>query len=322
MIGLNCVDIVNFVKKYPLEDSDQRCNNQTWERGGNASNNASVLADLGAEVEYFGTLANDHLLTFFQDDMNSRGITSNHCPIMNCCKSPASVVLCSEETGSRTIVHHNGNLPELTIQQFEENIALENYSWVHFEGRNETQLPKMLQRIQAFNEQRKDNSTASNGSKLNYQTKILPVSVEVEKTREALGTLLPFADVVFIGKDFSIMRGAKDGMDAARLFAKELPNGILIIYPWGEDGATFAFAGDPETAKHVQAYPPNKIIDSLGAGDTFCASVIYALNKKFDPETSVRFGCQVAGAKLSLVGFRKIIDAIQGTPECDLILKK
>jgi hypothetical protein len=95
MVGLACLDIVNFVNKYPVEDSDSRsvynncvvniyhkiefayevasnyicnnfnfrCTNQTWARGGNASNNSTVLACLGQDVEYFGTLANDALLT-------------------------------------------------------------------------------------------------------------------------------------------------------------------------------------------------------------------------------------------------------------------
>lgn len=91
-VGLTCVDIVSFLPSYPLEDSDQRlshniiltsggqeilleteiynfatwltfrCTNQSWERGGNASNNSTVFACLGASVEYFGTLADDNLL--------------------------------------------------------------------------------------------------------------------------------------------------------------------------------------------------------------------------------------------------------------------
>jgi len=42
-------------------------------------------------------------------------------------------VLCSQETGSRTIVHSNGTLPQLTINDFETKINLANYAWIHFE---------------------------------------------------------------------------------------------------------------------------------------------------------------------------------------------
>ena len=46
-VGLTCVDLVSVVTSYPAEDSDNRCLRQYWSRGGNASNNATVLALLG-----------------------------------------------------------------------------------------------------------------------------------------------------------------------------------------------------------------------------------------------------------------------------------
>lgn len=48
-------------------------------------------------------------------------------------QAPASVVICSEESGSRTIVHHNGGLPELTLEMFQEKLNLKDYDWIHFE---------------------------------------------------------------------------------------------------------------------------------------------------------------------------------------------
>lgn len=86
------------------------------------------------------------------------------------------------------------------------------------------------------------------------------------------------------------------------------------------------------------AFPPHKIIDTLGAGDTFNASILYYLNKEklaykkdsnepakneilqnYNIESSeksqtefinrhvlqgaVNFGCRLAGAKIGLRGF-------------------
>lgn len=47
----------------------KRCAEQTWARGGNASNSATILASIGLDVEYLGTLADDALLKYFDFDM-------------------------------------------------------------------------------------------------------------------------------------------------------------------------------------------------------------------------------------------------------------
>lgn len=68
--------------------------------------------------------------------MDSLGIKHDNCPIIKgIARAPASVVICSEESGSRTIVHSNGDLPELTLEDFESKIDLEMCSWMHFEVR-------------------------------------------------------------------------------------------------------------------------------------------------------------------------------------------
>lgn len=59
-------------------------------------------------------------------------IDFDHCPIIERIGCPISTVILSLQTGSRTILHHNPNLPELTIEDFEK-LNLDNYSWIHFE---------------------------------------------------------------------------------------------------------------------------------------------------------------------------------------------
>jgi len=67
--------------------------------------------------------------------MDSFGIKHESCPILQSVKAGVSAVICSLETGSRTIIHCNGALPELSYDQFKQNINLNNYSWIHFEVR-------------------------------------------------------------------------------------------------------------------------------------------------------------------------------------------
>ena len=78
-VGLTCVDIISVVNSYPIEDSDNRCLRQTWSRGGNASNNASVLAILGnQEVACLSCLSQkDVLRQFVVEDFAAFGIDSS-----------------------------------------------------------------------------------------------------------------------------------------------------------------------------------------------------------------------------------------------------
>ena len=57
-VGLVCLDEVNVVKSFPIEDTDQRSVERYIARGGNASNSSTVLASIGEAVECFATLAN------------------------------------------------------------------------------------------------------------------------------------------------------------------------------------------------------------------------------------------------------------------------
>lgn len=55
-VGMMCLDIVNYVDHYPLEDEDVRAKCQTWQSGGNCTNTSKVLAILGRRCEFLGTL--------------------------------------------------------------------------------------------------------------------------------------------------------------------------------------------------------------------------------------------------------------------------
>lgn len=50
----------------------------------------------------------------------------------------------------------------------------------------------------------------------------------------------------------------------------------VLICAWAEKGADAM--GPDGTVLHSDAVPPEKLVDTLGAGDTFNASVIYSLS--------------------------------------------
>lgn len=54
------------------------------------------------------------------------------------------------------------------------------------------------------------------------------------------------------------------------------------------------------------AYPPQAIVDSTGAGDTFIAATLFYLSQSKSVAESIDFGNRIAGAKCGMMGFQRI----------------
>ncbi|XP_046565541.1 ketohexokinase-like [Haliotis rubra] len=133
-VGRSYLDMVNVVKSYPKEDTDQRCTDYYWRRGGNASNSATVIIILGLQAEYLGVFADDYEARFLRSDFEKQGVNIDHCVTSDVGRSPVTSIISSEATGSRTMVNTERDLPELTFEAF-DNVDLSSniYKWIHFE---------------------------------------------------------------------------------------------------------------------------------------------------------------------------------------------
>lgn len=75
-----------------------------------------------------------------------------------------------------------------------------------------------------------------------------------------------------------------------------------LICPWGVEGVV-AIDNETDTFFSAPAQPPAKVMDSLGAGDVFIASVIHSLCGGKSLQDSIEFGCRIAGAKVGFYGY-------------------
>ncbi|XP_059374576.1 ketohexokinase-like isoform X3 [Carassius carassius] len=290
-IGLVCLDIINVVDKYPQEDTDTRCLSQRWQRGGNASNTCTVLSILGAPCAFMGSLAPgpvaDFLLNDFQMYKIDISVLLEHAE----CSFPASVVISSVTTGSRTILHMNRNLPDVSVEDFSK-VDLSHYKWIHWEGRNADEQVKMIERVREHNSKQQEKNR-------------ITISVEIEKTREPLYQLFPHGDLVFVSKDVAQQFGFTSSAAALKGFCGRLRKGATLICAWAEKGADAM--GPDGVIIHSDAFPPEKLLDTLGAGDTFIASVIYSLSNGGSLQDALTFGCQIAGKKCGVHGYDGIL---------------
>ncbi|XP_036604774.1 ketohexokinase isoform X2 [Trichosurus vulpecula] len=290
-VGLVVLDIINVVDKYPEEDTDSRCLTQRWQRGGNASNSCTILSLLGAPCAFMGSLAPGHVADFVLDDLRRYSVDLRYTVPQRVGSVPISTVIISAATGSRTILHANRNLPDVSAEDFEK-VDLKRYKWIHFEGRNASEQVKMLQRIEQHNK------------RLPREQQI-KISVEVEKPREELYQLFTYGDVVFVSKDVAKHMGFRSAAETLKGLYSRVGKGAMLVCAWAEEGADAL--GPDGRLLHSDAFPPPQVVDTLGAGDTFNASVIFSLSQGKSMQEALTFGCQIAGKKCGIQGYDGIV---------------
>ncbi|KAM9409161.1 ketohexokinase isoform 3-T3 [Pholidichthys leucotaenia] len=214
------------------------------------------------------------------------GNASNSCTVLSLLGAPCAFM------GSLAAGPVAENLPDVSADDFSK-VNLSQFKWIHWEGRNADEQVKMIQQVVNYN------------NTLPQQQRIT-ISVEIEKTREPLYQLFSYGDVVFVSKDVARHFGFQTAEAALRGFYSRVKQGAVLICAWAEKGADAL--GPDGVIVHSDAFPPESLVDTLGAGDTFNAAVIYTLSSDGSLQEALTFGCKVAGRKCGFHGYDGIHD--------------
>ncbi|EAW08486.1 ketohexokinase [Aspergillus clavatus NRRL 1] len=301
-VGACYVDTILTIPHYPGEDEKLRASHITRRRGGNCPNTLEVLQQLVAHssspskislhlvavLPSKTSIASQQIVSAFEP-----GVRLDHCIYREDFSEPASsYIIKSQSSGSRTIVNYN-ELPEMTIQEFEaiaDQIGAQA-TWYHFEGR----IPEVTLACICY---------------LRQQYSSVRISVEVEKpARPGLQELAMEADVVFYSKSWAQGQGYAFAEECLQKQSNLTANATLLCCTWGQDGAV-ALDTVSGNIIHSPAYTASdfKVVDSIGAGDTFNAGMLYTLlcREDWGLTKKLRFTNRLAGTKVGQEGFSNL----------------
>jgi len=282
-VGIATLDIINIVERYPREDEKMRAIDQRVSRGGNAANTACVLSQYGHDIDFAGVIVDEPDGHRIEQDMLENQIGLSFCQRVDGGKMPTSYITLNTDNASRTIVNYR-DLPEYSVESFKQ-IPLQEFDWIHFEGRNIEHTIEMIRY-----------------ARKHINNKI--ISVEIEKDRPGIDALMPLADVLMIPGAQVRRRGFTDPYLYFDHIRPQAPTATLIT-TWGAEGA---FGRDSNNMDyHCPSIPPDKVIDTIGAGDTFNAAFINAFSSGLTLEESLSHACEIAGKKVAQLGFDNLV---------------
>ncbi|OSS46126.1 hypothetical protein B5807_08280 [Epicoccum nigrum] len=334
-VGAIYMDTILEVPEFPQENTKLRAKSMKRRRGGNTGNTLEVLSQLLPDDNFNKDTLTYHTklsLMSVLPDPNSPDTKAVILSLPDVSpqlflyrtgqQSAASSYIVSPPNGTRTIVSYNP-LDDMTFEEFKAAIVplitadtMKEEVWIHFEGR----IPEVVNACVAWLR-----------STYGYNQKVA-ISVELEKPdRWILEKSARCADVVFYSKDWAEnwFANAYSGPASTPYSGPAIPDAesflktqiahtqptAFLICTWGKGGAAAVRKfprGRPIHDKTIGWRPhldePQysvDAVDTVGAGDTFIAGILYACvhQRTWGAAERLEFANELAGRKVHQRGF-------------------
>lgn len=300
-VGNAVIDCISIVNKFPKVTKTERCVKGYLQRGGHAANTATVLRNLGMNVELFALLSTNPMFRLLLDDIRLRGIEIDNCP--RCEDTPpfSSVIVSrTRSSKTRTITTCTSSFPYLTLEDFQK-LDLSKYGWIHFGGYNPDVTSEMMKEVEVYNEKHDDK---------------IVLSMDVNSALHSFWPLINYCDYVFFSKQLAFEHGWETPREACKILDEMLclRFGInlkrpFVVLLWGVRGAGLLDHNGSYSRSH--AFKTKRIVDSFGAGEAFVGAFIYAVYVRDRSNSAAAdFANRMASHKCTKYGYDHMADIL------------
>lgn len=256
--------------------------------GGDALNEAAILAKFGKNVELVSKVGLDDAGERVLDYMERLGLSADSMVMEDGLETSMNLVLVDGNGERSFLTNPAGSLRRLTLQDVETYLD-GAADLVSFAGMFVSPLLDLAAMEQIFCKVKQkpgrtlavDMTKAKNGERL-----------------EDLKRLLPYIDYMFPNEaEIALLTGQTDPAVNARLLVEA---GVsCAVVKCGGRGCLICTA---DASYQIPAYPVKTVTDTTGAGDCFAAGFLWALSEGMELEACGRFACAAASCAVESMG--------------------
>ena len=268
---LNVDLILNRIESFPEVGKEKLADEMSLTLGSSSAIFASNLSSLGMSVSFIGKTGQDIFGRLCKDQLNEKGVDTSMLIQSEALKTGATVILNYGE--DRAMITHQGAMKYLGINDITKEI-LGIASHLHFSS-------YFLQ--PGF---KNDLGNLFKNAKESGLSTSLDVQWDpAEKWEFDFKKILPYVDIFLPNEAELLHLTGMDSIDTALKVIGEYGN--FIVIKRGKQGSVLS-----HNNKIVNAKPflNDKVIDAIGAGDSFNAGFIFKFIQGFPPGDCLEFG--------------------------------
>jgi sulfofructose kinase len=275
-LGLNAVDHIIVVPKYPEFNTKIRLSNHSQQPGGQVATALTALARLGCKTRYIGKVGSDFSGDLQLSRLKAEGVEHSFVKQIANATNQIAFIIIDEQNGERTIIWDRDEKLAFSAEEVEEE-AISSGKILHIDGHD----------VAA------DILAAQMAHKAG-----MAVVIDVDNFYPGADKLLPFVDFLVTSSDFPRRVTGISEPKQALAKLKEVSGSYFVAMTLGQDGVLAYHEGE-----YLQV-PGFEIIcrDTTGAGDAFHGGFIYALLNEMSILETLRFANAVAAMKCLHLG--------------------
>jgi ribokinase len=288
-------DILVDISQLPSAGEDATVRNYQVSIGGSAANCAVVASRIGAPTSFMGFVGTDTFGSHLVDNL------------INQCSQNSSV--CGETFKYLLRVQGKSGVTFSFVDSEGERTFL-SYRGVNATGLA-TQLPLELcdtsSHLHLTGYSFQDNESLKTAKLLLETALQKPISVSLDPSHSfardykvSFPDLLEQVDVLLPNREeAALLSGNEDPERSLQILLDLGPTTVIIKL--GAEGCVYASKGD-QTIRHIPAIVPTKVIDTTGAGDSFCGGYLAGQISGLGIKASVIMGLAAASQVVSSSG--------------------